>query len=179
MEADDDEDETIYQTTKKKLEHYKIDINQIAEMSKSELKKLVKSRIGEDMEKIIGEAAEKMTKLRFIKDYRCRRKEYMEKMGGFESIHTLKTRLNMLPVYANYKGDLSMESTCMICQNTEDNTEHLVECSGLGETILTREDLQDDGNEQLWKLINERTKYNLESRKKKEKEGRKRTRMGT
>ena len=108
MEADDDEDETIYQTTKKKLEHYKIAINQIAEMSKSELKKLVKSRIGEDMEKIIGEAAEKMTKLRFIKDYRCRRKEYMEKMGGFESIHTLKTTLNMLPVY--------MPTTKVICR---------------------------------------------------------------
>ena len=166
IEADDDEDETIYQTTKQKMDYYNIDISKIAEMSKSELKNLVKSRIGEEMEKITKVAAEKMTKLRFIKDFKCTRKKYMEEMGGFESIQTLKTRLNMLPVYANYKGDLSMESTCMLCQKAEDNTEHLLECSALGETVLSRKDLQDDGNAQLWRLINEKTKYNLENRPK-------------
>ena len=79
----------------------------------------------------------------------------------------LKTGLNMLPVFANYKGDVTMDRTCVHCKMADDNTEHLVECRQLGETILKREDICDDGNPELWKLINERIQYNLNTRKEK------------
>ena len=46
----------------------------------------------------------------------------------------------------------------------EDNTEHPVECRQLGETILKKEDIADDGNPELWKLMTERIKYNLNTR---------------
>ena len=73
----------------------------------------------------------------------------------------IKTRLNMLPVFANYKGDVSMEKTCAHCKMADDNTEHLVECRQLGDTILKREDICNDENPELWKLLNERIQYNL------------------
>ena len=73
----------------------------------------------------------------------------------------LKTRLNMLPVFANFKGDVTMEKICVHFKMEEDNTEHLVECRQLGETILKKEDIADDGNPELWKLMNKRIKYNL------------------
>ena len=76
----------------------------------------------------------------------------------------LKTRLNMLPVFANFKGDVTMEKICVHFKMEEDNTEHLVECRQLGETILKKEDIADDGNPELWKLMTERIKYNLNTR---------------
>ena len=53
---------------------------------------------------------------------------------------------------------------CVHCKMEEDNTEHLVECRQLGETILKKEDIADDGNPELWKLMTERIKYNLNTR---------------
>ena len=159
-----EEEDTIYQTTKKAMDKYGIEIGKIAEMRKSELKKLVKEAISKEMEKDISKAAANMTKLRFITNYEFKRKEYVNRMKGSECIHTLKTRLNMLPVYANYKGDMTKEKTCLHCGKEEDNTEHLVECKQLGETILKKEDINNDDNPGLWRLINERTRYNLNTR---------------
>ena len=159
-----EEEDTIYHTTKKALNKYGIDIENIAEMKKSELKKMVKEAITEQMEKDIRRAAENMTKLRFIKNYEFKRKEYIDKLGGYACMFALKTRLNMLPVFANFKGDVTMEKICVHCKMEEDNTEHLVECRQLGETILKKEDIADDGNPELWKLMTERIKYNLNTR---------------
>ena len=167
-----EEDGTFYETTKEKLINYNIDPDEIASMSKSELKKTIKGRIEEKMTTIISEAAKNMTKLRFTAETEFKRKEYVMKMDGIESLHTLKTRLNMLPVYSNYKGDITMDNMCWHCKKEEDNTEHLIECTALGETFLTKEDLKNSYNVELWKVMNERTKYNLENRKKEKDEER-------
>ena len=159
-----EEEDTVYQTTKKAMDKYGIEIDKIAEMRKSELKKMVKEAINKEMENDIRKAATNMTKLRFTTNYEFKRKEYVNKMGGFECIHTLKTRLNMLPVFANFKGDMTKEKICLHCRKEEDNTEHLVECKQLGDTILKKEDIYNDDNPSLWRLINERTQYNLNSR---------------
>ena len=98
-----EEEDTIYHTTKKALNKYGIDIENIAEMKKSELKKMVKDAITEQMEKDIRKAAENMTKLRFIKNYEFKRKEYIDKLGGYACMFALKTRLNMLPVFQTSK----------------------------------------------------------------------------
>ena len=163
-QKDSEEEDTIYQTTKKALDKYGVDIDEIAEMKKSKLKKLVKSAINKQMEKDIRKAAENMTKMRFIRNYEFKRKDYVNKMGGYECMLTLKTRLNMLPVFANYKGDVTKEKICVHCKLEEDNTEHLLECRQLGETILKKEDIYDEGNPQLWRLLNERIQYNLNTR---------------
>ena len=133
-------------------------------MEKSELKKLVKEAIDKEMERNIRKASENMTKLRFIKNYELNRKEYVNRLSGHACILALKTRLNMLPVYSNFKGDLNKDKICVHCKVEEDNTEHLLECIQLGETLLTRNDLNDDRNPELWKLINERVQYNLDTR---------------
>ena len=136
----------------------------IADMKKSELKKTVKERINNKMEAMFEETAKKMKKLRFITDFKCKRKEYFTQMEGFECLQTIKRRLNMLPVYANYRADVSMQSTCEHCGKVEDNTEHLVECEVLGETIITKENLKDTSNAHTWRLINERVRFNLDNR---------------
>ena len=135
-------------------------------MSKSELKKMIKTRIEEKMATLIKEASKKMTKLRFTSsETEFKRKRYIMEMNGSESLHTLKTRLNMLPVSSNFKSDVNMDSWCSHCKSAEDTTEHLVECPALGETFLRKEDLKSSDNAKLWKVINERTKFNLENRK--------------
>ena len=163
-QKENEEEGTIYETTKKALVKYGIDIEEIAEMKKSKLKKMVKEAINKQMEKDIKKAAENMTKLRFIRTNEFKRKTYVNKLGGFACMLALKTRLNMLPVFANYKGDVSMDRTCAHCKMADDNTEHLVECRQLGDTILKREDICNDENPELWKLLNERIQYNLNTR---------------
>ena len=158
-----EEEGTIYDTTKKALDRYDIDI-QDEEMRKSTLKKLVKEAIDMRMKEDIKKAAENMKKLRFLRDYECRRKEYVNKLGGDACIQTIKTRLNMLPVFANFKGDITKDKICEHCKTEEDNTEHLVTCKQLGKTILKADDINNDTNPELWKLINERTMYNLNTR---------------
>ena len=167
-QREEEEDDTFYQTTKEKLTSYKIDADKIEEMTKSGLKEIIKARIEKKMATVIGEASKRMTKLRFTMgtEAEFKRKEYLMKMNGIESLHTLKTRLNMLPVFSNFKGDITKESVCTHCKKEEDNTEHLVECTALGETFLKKDDLRNSNNIELWKLINERTRYNLENRPK-------------
>ena len=75
-----EEDGTFYDTTKKMLAEYKIDVKGIAERKKSELKKEIKERIGEKMREVIGKAGENMTKMRFIdKEKEFKRKSSVRK----------------------------------------------------------------------------------------------------
>ena len=53
-------------------------------------------------------------------------------MDGQASLLVLKTRLNMLPVYKNFKGDMTLNKMCQYCFSEEDSTEHLVDCKELG-----------------------------------------------
>ena len=161
----DEEDGTFYQTTKEKLESYQIDPHEIENMSKSELKKTIKTRIEEKMVSLIDEASKKMTKLRLTLGTEFKRKSYLMEMDGNESLHTLKTRLNMLPVHNNFKGDVTLDTQCSHCKSAEDTTEHLIECPALGATFLNKEDLKNTCNTELWRVINERTRYNLENRR--------------
>ena len=165
-QRDSEEEGTFYDTTKEKLEKYNIDL-EVENMTKSELKKKVKDKIDQRMGEIIEKAAKNMTKLHFITEPKLERKEYINETDGMECLHTLKTRLNMLPIYANYKGDLTLDRICTHCNKEEDKTEHLLECEALGNTVLKREDLQNTNNTELWKLMNERTRFNIRCRAKK------------
>ena len=106
----------------------------------------------------------KMKKLRFIKTARTfKKKEYISKMSGSEAVQAIKTRLNMLPVYGNYKHDLTLRRLCVLCDKEDDTTEHLLECEVMGVNNISAEHLKNDDNVQLWQQINEVTKFNLGS----------------
>ena len=53
---------------------------------------------------------------------------------------------------------------CPYCEQEEDTTEHLIECSVFGVTQLNETDLTNDENIKLWKLINEKVAVNMKWR---------------
>ena len=167
QEEEDEDDDTLYATTRKALERYSINIKEIAKMRKSELKAKVKQRISVEMNRMVQQAAVNMTKMRFMRGDTFGRKKYLMESSGTESQKILKTRLNMQPVYQNFKGDIKLDRHCPYCIQNEDSTEHLVECQGLGRTWLNREDLKNTDNTQLWRQLNERISCNIEYRKRK------------
>ena len=67
---------------------------------------------------MIQKAADNMTKMRFMKGEVFERKKYVEKMNGHESLRVLKTRLNMQPVYKNFKADVKLEKQCPFSQKS-------------------------------------------------------------
>ena len=164
QEREDEDDDTLYATTRKALEKYGIDIREIANMKKSELKRKVKERIDEEMTKMIQKAANNMTKLRFIKGEKFERKKYFKEMSGNDSLQVMRSRLNMQVVYGNYKGDVKLAKHCPYCLEAEDNTEHLVECTELGRTMLRKSDLKNNENKELWRQLNERIAFNINNR---------------
>ena len=166
QEREDEDDDTLYATTRKALEKYGIDIREIANMKKSELKRKVKERIDEEMTKMIQKAASNMPKLRFMRGEKFERKRYIKEMGGYDSLQVLRTRLNMQSVYRNYKGDVKLAKHCPYCLEAEDDTEHLIECKELGRTMLRRSDLQNTENTELWRQLNERISFNIDNRTK-------------
>ena len=123
---------------------------------------MVKQRIEKVMEEVISKAGE-MKKMRFIQRNTFGRQAYITELDGEECLFTLKTRLNMLPIYGNYKGDITMQRRRPYCKKVDDTTEHLVECPQLGRTMLTQEDLKRT-NSQIWRILNERIRFNLKHR---------------
>ena len=105
-----------------------------------------------------------MTKLRFLKpSIKLETSKYFDSLPGSQALKTLKTRLNMLPVYGNFKGDVSKPRLCQYCEMEDDTTEHLLSCRTL-ETNLTKDGLFDEGNSSLWIQINEIIDFNLNHR---------------
>merc|ERR1712080_168621 len=126
-----------------------IDINKVKGMSKSEVKCQVKKEVVKRMA-IKIKKMKKTTKLRFIKPSNIfQRKKYITNMSGSSAVHVLKTRLNMLPIYGNYKKDLTRRRLCRWCDKEDDTTEHLLTCETIGVKI-SPEHLKNDDNEQLW-----------------------------
>ena len=107
-----------------------------------------------------------MKKLRFVrKQSNFSRRKYVEEMSAKSAIQVMRTRLNMLPVYGNYKHDLSLPRPCPLCKREDDTTEHLILCGEVGNDNITLEDLSDQDNVELWSQINEVIKNNVEKRR--------------
>jgi hypothetical protein len=86
-------------------------------------------------------------------------------MAGSDAMKTLKTRLNMIPIYGNFRGDVCLRRLCVHCKEQEDTTEHLVSCKVFGNNNINPPHLQNDNNEELWKQINELIDSNLRLRR--------------
>ena len=134
-QKEEEEIDSFCTNVKELLEQYGMDIDEIDKMEKSELKRKIKEKINIKMEKNLQRGFAQYEKLRFITDFSCKRKQYLEVMSGSESMFTLKTRLNMQPVYANFKADCTLKKFCEHCCKFDDTTEHLIECQALGDTF--------------------------------------------
>ena len=82
-------------------------------------------------------------------------------MSGQDTLQTIKTRLNMIPIYGNYKSDINKER---FCQREDDVTEHLITCTEWGMSNFKPDDLSNDDNAELWRQINEMIQYNMDCR---------------
>lgn len=141
-----------------------ISVEELQTEEKSKLKKLIKSKLDERMLKVISCALPQMTKMRFLQPSEIfQRKNYVVQMKGKEAIEALRMRLNMIPVYGNYRGDLNMRRLCPHCEDNDDTTEHILNCEKF-HSMVTSDNIYDDRNIETWKQILEVTNFNLDHR---------------
>ncbi len=163
-QEEDEEESTWYDEAAKYLACLHMNVEMVRNMSKSELKKTVKERITLRMERIIKTTGRNSTKMRFVNCDKLERKPYITNGSGTQAIETMKTRLNMQPVYGNYKGNLKFPRMCEYCHEHEDTTEHLITCESWGNSNLEVRDLHNEQNVTTWVQINERIRMNLKWR---------------
>ena len=162
QENDQDED-TFYNVTKKYFEQLGMDITAARSMPKSELKRKLKTGLNSRTVNAITASLHK-TKMRFIAaSDTLETSKYMDNLPGSEALKALKTRLNMQPLYGNYKGDISKSRLCQFCMEEDDTTEHLLSCKVL-ETNLCKDHLSNEEDAELWIQINELVDFNLDHR---------------
>ncbi len=141
-----------------------VTIKQIKHMKKSSLKKLIKNKLNERMCRIVSLAIPKMTKLRFIvKPHEFKRKKYIVNLKGNEAIQALRCRLNMIQIYGNYHGDITLQRLCPHCEEEDDTTEHLLNCK-VFHTSIHHEHLKNEHNSEMWRQILEMVNFNLKHR---------------
>ena len=163
-QMEEEEEDTFYSNVKEMAMKLDLQMETIGGLTKSRLKVLVKKKIEDRMVKIIKES-ENMTKLRFVDCCEeLTRKEYIRKMKGSEAIKALKTRLNMIPIYGNYKGDVTLPRLCSHCNQEEDTTEHLVSCEVFSNDLINPSHLRDEKNVERWRMINELVDSNMSCR---------------
>ena len=162
------DDDTFYANVYEMANVLEIEMDEIKTSCKSRLKTLVKERINERMRKLVIES--KTKKMRFVQTDEFCKKIYIQKMKGSDATKTLKIRLNMIPIYGNFKGDVTVKRTCWHCREDDDTTEHLISCKVFGNKIIHPSDLQNDSNVEMWKIINELVDCNLRNRPKEPRE---------
>ena len=168
-----EEKDTFYSDVEEMATVLRIQMETIRLISKSQLKKLVKDQINERMSQLVKKKSLTMKKMRFVKEEADEfgRKMYLVKMTGAEAMKTLKIRLNMIPIYGNFRGDVYLRRRCVHCGESDDTTEHLISCKVFGNNHFTSSHLQNDQNIELWKQINELVDTNLHLRRDNPEEG--------
>ena len=157
------DEDTFYNVTKRYFEQLGMDITAARSMPKSELKRKLKTGLNSRTSNAITASLHK-TKMRFIAaSDNLETSKYMDNLTGSEALKALKTRLNMQPVYGNYKGDISKPRLCQFCMEEDDTTEHLLSCKVL-ETSLCADHLSNEEDAELWIQINELVDFNLDHR---------------
>ena len=115
-QREEEEKDSFYDTVKEMASSLSINVECIDSMKKSELKKKIKTQIEKKMVDKVNSQLH-MKKLRFIRrQSNFNRNEYVVEMDASSAIQVMKTRLNMLPIYGNYKHDLSIPRSCPLCK---------------------------------------------------------------
>ena len=164
QEENEDVEGSFFGTVKNMAESIDVPVEEVQTLSKSQLKKLLKTKLNGRMLQIIKSKAQQMTKMRFLKPlerFEC--KPYVTQLKGKESIEALRIRLNMIPVYGNYRGDLDMRRQCPHCEDNDDTTEHLLNCERF-QSMVSSEHISNDNNIATWKQIVEVVTCNMEHR---------------
>ena len=164
QEENNDLDGSFFGTVTKMADMTGVTIEQVKTLEKGPLKKLIKSKLNTRMLKVISCAHPQMSKMRFLRQSDTfYRKKYIVHLKGKETIQALRTRLNMIPIYGNYRGDLNLKRLCPHCEESDDTTEHILNCKMFHST-LSSDDIYNDSNVETWKQILEVTNFNLEHR---------------
>ena len=160
----EEEKDSFYGTVKEMATSLNINVDGIDSMKKSELKKEIKTQIERKMvDKVNSQLHRK--KMRFVrKQTTFNKREYVEEMDANSAIQVMKTRLNMLPLYGNYKHDLTIPRPCPLCKLEDDTTEHMILCREVENDNITPADLLSQEDIELWNQINEVIKHNIEKR---------------
>ena len=126
-----------YEGVKETCRTYDITVEEIREWSKHECKKEMERRVKERIQNDFQKTRTEMSKLRFIEN--MEKKEYLGEVEYTDCITIIKIRLNMIETKCNFKGNFGGNLKCHICKNSDDTTEHLLECP---EFEWTREGLK-------------------------------------
>ena len=164
----EEEEDTFWHDVEKIKKEIKFK-GEIKEMKKSEVKKEVKAKIVKKMKEEMKVCCQEKKKLRFLRvEENFQRKKYTEEKGDL--VHrALITKLNMQPIYSNFKGDLTKRIMCPLCDVVEDTTEHLVQCTEV--TTKNNIDLiniREDQNIEKWRKVLDAIEMNFELRRIKE-----------
>ena len=159
-----DDTDSFYMDVKEKAFSIGLSLDTVKSSSKGELKVILKKLINISMVKSVTQSLN-MSKLRFVnRPETFSRKKYILEMNGFFAIQVIKTRLNMLPVYGNFKGDLTLRRLCKWCDEEDDTTEHFLTCKVMGTWNIKPEQLRNDDSPELWKQINNVVEANIAGR---------------
>ena len=164
QEENDDVDGSFFGTVKDMAQSISMSLEDLKSLPKNQLKRQIKNNLDKSMVQVISSTIPQMKKLRFLDPLvTFGRKSYVTQLQGRSCIQALRVRLNMIAVYGNYHGDISMRRTCPHCEETDDTTEHLVECpifhSTLKPTLLNQM-----SNTETWKQILEIINFNMDHR---------------
>ena len=113
-------------------------IKNVENMSKSKWKKQEKEKIGKSIEEITKQEVANKTKARTIVQDKWERKKYLQECDSNTIKDVIKIRLHMWQVDCNYKRD-NTDTKCPLCQQSEDTTEHVLECEKAKKFTLSKE----------------------------------------
>ena len=116
---------TFYKKVQEIAETLEIEIEKVTGKTKSTRKKEVKEKIISKIKKRMKEEMAGRTKCRKIENDKGRRKECLKESNSGTIKDTMKIRLHMWEVKANY-GRKDPDSRCPMCQSEEDTTKHVL-----------------------------------------------------
>ena len=120
---------TWFSNVQREIKKYSIELDP-KESLKSTWKKEVKNKINKRMEEEIREKCKRSTKSRIVLNDKYEKKEYLlSKVSLPVAKKILRTRMNMVKVPGNYKGN--GEGICPLCETEEGSTEHYFRCSSV------------------------------------------------
>ena len=138
------------------LEKYDINENQIRQSTKEQLRKVVKNKITAYLQKEIELETQCKTKSRFCTTFK--QKEYITNLKYKDCITMIKTKLNMLYLKCNYKGNFKENLACPLCASENDTTEHIFRCKEINKGGNKIPDInllnKDTHNEEICNFIN-------------------------
>ena len=104
-----------------------IEIETTSKKIKSKWKKEIKEKIHKRIEEMVRDETVNKTKLRFMKNDKYERKEYLNLCSIKDVTKIMRFRLNMTKTKANYKGKYD-DLTCDGCKEEQETTEHIISC---------------------------------------------------